>query len=853
MPRSSRHSFIGRHSAVDDLVQSVLGGTSQIVTGPPGVGTSRLLAQTAALVRRDRPVHELVATRALASMPLGVFLPVVDRVETTFEAATRVRLALTASPRLVVVDDAHLVDAASAGLLLELARGGVPLLLGVKEGFVVDEAIESIERDHADRRIVLPPLSETEVARLIRMRLDAAPDPGLVALVYRWSTGLPLYVEQILDSLIDSHRIGYESGTAYVNGGAAPIRRGVAVSACRRLSAEGLRVARLVALAGSLPESVARGIATVPAVADAEIAGLISIRPHPAGAVLEPRHPWLTESLVADLPVSVRLDLLRQLVDAHPNPPADALRAARMLIWKEELGRGAGIQELLEVVQRVQSASTATADTLLDIALTRSASPEDRLELAAMLAHQHRVGDAEALLVDLEGADLPIGLRRRRDIVHAFVLFFPGNEPIRAAELLRRHVDDGPLVRAHLATASMQSGDIHAAIRIGTSVVNDETAPAIARAHAALTLSAALVYAGRIGDYDALCPLRSEIVHAAGGELPEGTESARLIDEWALIEVRESLDAAHSLAHASYERSIARQDDGMRAQHSHQLARIALERGSPAHALPFAIGAVVAGGLWSLAFRAWTSATFIEALALSGKEHEADEHLRKAARRPRSPLFDVDFERARALVAAVAGDIEGAGDRLAVAAGRAVARGQSTRGRYALDQSVRYGSDSGARALLRMRAGHDGGALARSQDIARAWLERDPAALDARARELADRGLLWRAIEVAALSTRLGGAAESPLLPALRGRCPSLRSPVVPGPSATVLTGREADLAHRAAAGQTDADIAAATGLSIRTVQTHLSNVYHKLGIRSRAELHGRLERAGDLRSRTGT
>ena len=48
----------------------------------------------------------------------------------------------------------------------------------------------------------------------------------------------------------------------------------------------------------------------------------------------------------------------------------------------------------------------------------------------------------------------------------------------------------------------------------------------------------------------------------------------------------------------------------MRAQHSHQLARIALERGSPAHALPFAIGAVVAGGLWSLAFRAWTSAAF---------------------------------------------------------------------------------------------------------------------------------------------------------------------------------------------------------------------------------------------------
>ena len=470
-----------------------------------------------------------------------------------------------------------------------------------------------------------------------------------------------------------------------------------------------------------------------------------------------------------------------------------------------------------------------------------------------MLAHQHRVGDAEALLIDLEGADLSIGLRRRRDIVHAFVLFFPGNEPIRAAELLRKHADDGPLVRAHLATASMQSGDIHAAIRIGTSVVNDDTAPAIARAHAALTLSAALVYAGRIGDYDALSPLRSEIVHAAGAELPEGAESARLIDEWASS--RCGSPSTRPTRWPTRHTSARSPGRTMECAHSTPTSSPG-SRSSADHRRthcrsPSAPSWRAACGRWRSGLgRAPLSSRRLLCRARSTRPMSTCERLRVVPGRRCTTWISSVRGRSSRRSPVIS---RGAGDRLAVAAGRAVARGQSTRGRYALDQSVRYGSDSGARALLRMRAGHDGGALARSQDIARAWLERDPAALDARARELADRGLLWRAIEVAALSTRLGGGTESPLLAELRVRCPSLRSPVVPGPSATVLTGREADLAHRAAAGQTDADIAAATGLSIRTVQTHLSNVYHKLGIRSRAELHGRLEQAGDLRSRTGT
>ncbi|TDN93081.1 LuxR C-terminal-related transcriptional regulator [Microbacterium sp. BK668] len=853
MSRSPHRTFVGRRSELEELARSAVAGHSRVVVGSPGIGVSALLRRVAERVRPQRPVHELVATRAGSTMPLGVFLPIVDRVETTFEAATRLRLALVRSKPLVIVDEAHHLDDASAALLLQLARAEVPLLLGVKAGCDVDEAVRAIMRDHTGTPVTLGPLREDELAQTIRARLAATPDPGLVSLVARWSSGVPLYAQQILDGLTRARRIGYEADMAYVLGGSAPVSDSGGVGASAPVSQGGLRIARLVALARRLPLTVARGLASAASMEEAEVAGLITVVPHEHSPVLEPRHPWIAEALVADLPTSTRLDLEQRLVDAHPHPPEDPLLAARLLTWRCELGARVPAHDLLRAARRVQRLSASAADALLELAIARAVSVEDRLGVASMLAHEHRAADAEMLLAELDDAELPADLRRQRDIVRAFLLLFPGNDPQRAMGLLAPHAESGALAAAHVASAALQLGDIPGALRAGRPVVHDEHAPTIARAHAALTVSAALVHAGRMRDYDGLRALRSRLVSRAGDDLPEGAESARLIDEWALIEVRESLDAAHSLARASYERSLSLQDEGMRAQHSHQLARIALERGTPAVALPFAVCAVVVDGTWALAFRAWTRATLIEVLVLSGRHDEAQQHRDRALASRRSRLFESDLARASALLDAARGDVEGASERLLAAGTAAVSRGQVTRGRYALDQAVRYGSDAAARALLGIRGGPAVASLRRSQELAHAWLERDPAALTACAGELAARGYVWRALEVASAAATLPAGADPELLATLRGRCPSLHSPVVPAAPVTMLTGRESDLAQRAAGGRTDAEIAADTGLSVRTVQTHLSNVYHKLGIRSRADLAAHLEDTLELRSRAGT
>jgi pimeloyl-ACP methyl ester carboxylesterase/DNA-binding CsgD family transcriptional regulator len=54
-------------------------------------------------------------------------------------------------------------------------------------------------------------------------------------------------------------------------------------------------------------------------------------------------------------------------------------------------------------------------------------------------------------------------------------------------------------------------------------------------------------------------------------------------------------------------------------------------------------------------------------------------------------------------------------------------------------------------------------------------------------------------------------------------------------PPAEILSPRELDVLHLAADGRTNEEIAAALGLSVRTVERHLSNVYAKLGVTGRA------------------
>ena len=67
------------------------------------------------------------------------------------------------------------------------------------------------------------------------------------------------------------------------------------------------------------------------------------------------------------------------------------------------------------------------------------------------------------------------------------------------------------------------------------------------------------------------------------------------------------------------------------------------------------------------------------------------------------------------------------------------------------------------------------------------------------------------------------------------------------------LTQTERRVALLAAAGRRNAEVAVELGLAVKTVESHLTRVYRKLGIRSRAELGETLGPNGPLRNVTFT
>ncbi|WP_418287548.1 helix-turn-helix domain-containing protein [Lentzea guizhouensis] len=76
-----------------------------------------------------------------------------------------------------------------------------------------------------------------------------------------------------------------------------------------------------------------------------------------------------------------------------------------------------------------------------------------------------------------------------------------------------------------------------------------------------------------------------------------------------------------------------------------------------------------------------------------------------------------------------------------------------------------------------------------------------------------------------------GGRGEGPARP---GRWPHAEAGAGP---ADALSGRERRVAERAAAGASNREIAEELFVTVRTVESHLSNVYRKLGVELRTDL----------------
>ena len=138
--------LLGRQPELASIVKSIAGGkpAGVVLVGDPGVGKTRLALEALKEAEaRGCATEWVVATRAGASIPFGPFAPLLPEAPGSstnrLDLLRRLSDALTTRAqgrRLVVgVDDAHVLDDASATLVHQLAlRSDASVLVTVRAG-----------------------------------------------------------------------------------------------------------------------------------------------------------------------------------------------------------------------------------------------------------------------------------------------------------------------------------------------------------------------------------------------------------------------------------------------------------------------------------------------------------------------------------------------------------------------------------------------------------------------------------------------------------------------------------------------------------------------------------------------
>ncbi|MFC9686564.1 LuxR C-terminal-related transcriptional regulator [Streptomyces sp. NPDC056948] len=173
--------FAGREDELELVRRSLTGGRRGIVvTGPAGCGKTRLVTEAV----RGTDCARAAGTPESRALPFAAFAHLLPETVTLHRA-----VQLLAGVRTLVVDDAHLLDDASAALVHQLAvHGRTRLLVVATDGAPVPGAISRLWTGELLPRLTLEPPAEEETARLLTA--GAGPlDPLTANRLHRLSQG----------------------------------------------------------------------------------------------------------------------------------------------------------------------------------------------------------------------------------------------------------------------------------------------------------------------------------------------------------------------------------------------------------------------------------------------------------------------------------------------------------------------------------------------------------------------------------------------------------------------------------------------------------------------------------------
>ncbi|MFJ8105812.1 LuxR C-terminal-related transcriptional regulator [Streptomyces sp. NPDC096132] len=188
--------FTGREEELEVVRRSLAAGRPGIViTGPAGCGRTRLAAEAVRGTDCAR-VAGTPGTRGTAFAAFAHLLPE----DVTLHRAVQ----LLSGVRMLLVDDAHLLDDASAALLHQLAvQGRTRLLVVVTDGTTAPGAVTRLWTGELLPRLALEPLTAEDTAQLLAAGAGGPPEPLTVHRLHRLCRGDLRLLRDLLDAVRD--------------------------------------------------------------------------------------------------------------------------------------------------------------------------------------------------------------------------------------------------------------------------------------------------------------------------------------------------------------------------------------------------------------------------------------------------------------------------------------------------------------------------------------------------------------------------------------------------------------------------------------------------------------------------
>ena len=872
--------LVGR-SAQLERVSGLLqrGADGVVLAGPAGVGKTRLAAEclTAASAAGFVPLRA-AATQAAARLPLGAFAPLlpdlvggVDRAEVLRHVARAIADRGDDRPVALFVDDVHLLDEASAALTHQLARHpGLFLLATLRSGEPARDAVMALWKDGLTDRVELGPLSEQEVEALLAAVLGGPLEGGARHRLWTRSAGNVLLLRELVQGALESGMLREEGGLWELRGSLpASVRLFEIVDArLAGLAPDEREALEILALGQPLGVELMERLSGGADLAGLERRGLVKSEQDGRRLLLRLAHPLYGEILRSRLSPLRTRDLSRTLASAVAGGSRrrrdDVLRHAT---WGIDGGGAVEGRILIEGARRARM----LFDFELGERLARAAvegHPSDRLDaellLAELLFVQARYDEANRILAALAGAIEGDGNaeadRARVAIMRIDSLAFGGRaEEAMVALLEAEAAITDPYWRDQLAVEramfALVGGFSDVAAELVEPLLDRVTGPALVTA--CIVAGQAMGLQGRLTAALAATE-RGLAAHAGQGfthlawypAMTVMTSARDLI--WA-----GQLDRANEISRRGYEEALAEGAVEPRSWFAGSLSQELLLRGQVNDAVRW--GQECAALLRPLGRKIYYRVALqqlVVARAVAGDAYEA-ERLLKELEDSSVPLFrweEGEVERVRGWIELAMGDVTGALDRFRTAAGIAATSGDRVIESAALHDIARVGPAGEVAARLAELAGLVEGPLAPARAAhARAKASRDPGGLEQAAADFEAMGAQLFAAEActdAAVAWQQRGeprkaTAAERRAGTLAARCDGARTPGLAdsAPARAVLTARELEIAHLAAAGVANKEIAAKLGLSLHTVQNKLHVAYEKLGVAGRSELSRALER----------